>query len=147
MSNVTLEVVFGSLDNFQSEDLIFDITPFHSGYHALLGRTTFTKFNAFLHYAYLKLKMTGPSGVITINGNTKHSLPTKEHTAALAAQYNTGPYRPGCRTPVKDDDSSKQVQTRFPSWEPHALEANRDTRPRHTHLLYAPCALSAQLCA
>ena len=35
--SITLEVVFGSLDNFQSEELIFDIVPFRSGYHALLG--------------------------------------------------------------------------------------------------------------
>ena len=35
--SLTLEVVFGSPDNFRSEDLIFDIVPFRSGYHALLG--------------------------------------------------------------------------------------------------------------
>ena len=35
--SITLEVVFGSPDNFRSEELIFDIVPFHSGYHALLG--------------------------------------------------------------------------------------------------------------
>ena len=34
--SITLEVVFGSPDNFQSEELIFDIIPFRSGYHALL---------------------------------------------------------------------------------------------------------------
>jgi hypothetical protein len=67
---VTLEVVFGSPDKFRSEDLIFDIEPFRSGYHALLGRTAFAKFNAVPHYEYLKLKMPSPSGVITINGNT-----------------------------------------------------------------------------
>ena len=50
---VTLEVVSGSPDNFQSEELIFDIVPFRSGYHALLGRTAFAKFNAVPHYAYL----------------------------------------------------------------------------------------------
>jgi hypothetical protein len=55
--SVTLEVVFGSLDNFRSEDLIFDIVPFCSGYHALLGRTSFARFNTIPHYAYLKLKM------------------------------------------------------------------------------------------
>ena len=59
-SSVTLEVVFGSPDNFLSEELIFDIVPFHSGYQALLGRTAFAKFNAVPHYAYLKLKMPGP---------------------------------------------------------------------------------------
>ena len=60
--SVTLEVVFGSPDNFRSEELIFDIVPFHNGYHALLGRTAFAKFSAVPHYAYLKLKMPGPRG-------------------------------------------------------------------------------------
>ena len=68
--SITLEVVFGSPDNFQSEELIFDIVPFHSAYHALLGQTAFARFNAVPHYAYLKLKMPGPRGVITVNGNT-----------------------------------------------------------------------------
>ena len=35
--SITLEVVFGSRDNFRSEELMFDIVPFRSGYHALLG--------------------------------------------------------------------------------------------------------------
>ena len=43
--SVTLEVAFGSPDNFRSEELIFDIVPFRRGYHALLGRTMVAKFN------------------------------------------------------------------------------------------------------
>ena len=35
--SITLEVVFESSDNFQSEELVFDIVPFRGGYHALLG--------------------------------------------------------------------------------------------------------------
>ena len=54
--SITLDVVFRSPDNFRSEELIFDIVPFHSGYRALLGRTAFARFNAVPHYAYLKLK-------------------------------------------------------------------------------------------
>src|SRR3989337_456748 len=84
--SITLEVVFGSPDNFRSEDLIFDIVPFRSGYHALLGRTAFARFNAVPHYAYLKLKMPGPRGVIIVNGNMERSLRTEEHTAALAVK-------------------------------------------------------------
>ena len=72
--SVTLEVVFGSPDNFRREELISDIVPFRSGYHALHGRTAFAKFNAVPHYAYLKLKMPGPRGVIMVNGNTERSL-------------------------------------------------------------------------
>ena len=82
--SLTLEVVFGSLDNFRSEELIFDIAPFRSGYHALLGRMAFAHFNAVLHYAYLKLKMPGPHGVIIMSGNTHRSLRTEEHVAALS---------------------------------------------------------------
>jgi hypothetical protein len=86
LGTVTLEVVFGSPENFRSEDLIYDIVPFRSGYHALLGHTVFAKFNAVPQYAYLKLKMPGPKGVITGNGNTERSLRMEEHTAALAAK-------------------------------------------------------------
>ena len=71
--SITLEVVFGSPNNFRSEELIFDIVPFRGGYHALLGRTAFARFNAMPHYAHLKLKMPGPCGVITVNRNTELS--------------------------------------------------------------------------
>ena len=90
MGSLTLEVVFGSPDNFRSEELIFDIAPFRSGYHALLGRTTFARFNAIRHYAYLKLKMLGPHGVITISGNKERSLRAEEYVAALAAEPLNG---------------------------------------------------------
>ena len=84
--SIILEVVFSSPNNFRSEGLTFDIVPFRSSYHALLGRTAFARFNAVPHYAYLKLKMPGPCGVITINGNTERSLHTEEHTTATAAE-------------------------------------------------------------
>ena len=87
--SITLEVVSGSPDNFRSEELIFDIVPFHNGYHALLGRTAFARFNVVPHYDYLKLKMPGPRGVITVNGNTERSLPREEHIAALAAEVQS----------------------------------------------------------
>ena len=90
MGSITLEVVFGSPDNLRSKELIFDIVPFRSGYHALLGRTAFARFNAVPYYAYLKLKMLGPRGVITVNGNTKRSLHAEEHTAALAVEVQSG---------------------------------------------------------
>ena len=84
--SITLEVVSGSPDNFRSKELMFDIVPFRSGYHALLGRTAFARFNALPHYAYLKLKMPGPRGVIAVNRNMDRSLRIEEHTAALAVE-------------------------------------------------------------
>ena len=61
--------------------------------HALLGRIAFARFNAVPHYAYLKLKMPGPRGVITVNGNTEHSLRMEEHTAALAVEAQSSLFR------------------------------------------------------
>jgi hypothetical protein len=108
---VTLEVVFGSPENFRSEDLIFDIAPFRSGYHALLGRTAFVKFNVVQHYAYLKLKMPGPRGVITVNGNTERSLRTEEHTAALAAKVQAAEEAAKSRATSRKVDTGKRVWT------------------------------------
>ena len=83
--SVVLEVTFGSPGNSRSEELLFTIAPFQSGYHTLLGRAAFARFNAMPHYAYLTLKMPGPHGVKTINGNTERSSRTEEHAMALAA--------------------------------------------------------------
>jgi hypothetical protein len=38
-----------------------------SPYHALLGRPTLAKFMVVPHYAYLKMKLPGPRGVITVS--------------------------------------------------------------------------------
>ena len=108
--SVTLEVVFGSPDNFRSEELIFIIVPFHSGYHALLGQTAFARFNAVPHYAYLKLKMPGPRGVITVNGNTERSLRTEELTAALAAEVQSSLLRQTSSSAIKPPNTVKWVR-------------------------------------
>ena len=85
--SITLEVVFGSPNNFPSEDLIFDIVPFRSGYHALLGRTAFARFHALPHYASVKLKMPGPRGVTRIDRNIERSLCAEERAAALTVEH------------------------------------------------------------
>ena len=116
-------MVFGSPDNFQSEELIFDIVPFRSGYHALLGRTAFAKFNAVPHYAYLKLKMPGPRGVITVNGNTERSLQTEEHTAAIAAEVQSSLSRQFSSPAIKRPDTVKRARCN--------LQQDRPARPEH----------------
>ena len=34
---IILDVVFGTLENYRSEEITFQLAPFNSGYHALLG--------------------------------------------------------------------------------------------------------------
>ena len=69
--SLVLEVTFGSPENFIRENLLFNIAPFSRDYHALLGRLAFACFNAIPNYAYLKLKMLGPRGIITVSKNTE----------------------------------------------------------------------------
>ena len=108
---MTLEVVFGSPDNFRSEELIFDIVLFRSGYHALPERTAYARFNAVPHYAYLKLKIPGPRGVITVNGNTERSLRIEEHTAALVAEAQSRLLRKSTSSTIKDPDTFKHARS------------------------------------
>ena len=83
---ITLDVVFGSPDNYRSEEVTFQVAPFSSGYHALLGREAFTIFQAIPHYGYMKLKMPGPNGVITITSDPDIALRAENKTASLALE-------------------------------------------------------------
>ena len=85
--SLSLQVTFGSPDNFRREHLTFHIAPFQSGYQALLGREAFARFNAIPHYTSVTLKMPGPRGIITVHGDIKRSLRGEESEAALAAEH------------------------------------------------------------
>jgi hypothetical protein len=51
------------------------VVDISSPYHTLLGHPALAKFMAVPHYAYLKMKLPGPRGVITVSGSFKKSLP------------------------------------------------------------------------
>lgn len=89
LGQISLEVIFGSEDNFRAETLCFEVVPFKGGYHALLGCPAFVKFMAIPFYTYMKLKMLGPHGVITVSGDPKNALEAKvanlEHIEAELA--------------------------------------------------------------
>src|SRR3954469_17740160 len=53
----------------QDKTLEFEVLDCQSQYHAILGRPAFVQFMAVPHYAYLKLKMPGSTGILTINGS------------------------------------------------------------------------------
>ena len=69
LGKISLEVIFGKESNFRKETLDFEVVDWRSQYHAILGRPAFARFMVVPHYAYLKLKMPGPRGVITISGS------------------------------------------------------------------------------
>src|SRR3954470_22412564 len=81
---ITLDVLFGTPENYRSKEITFQVAPFNSGYHALLGRDAFTRFQAIPHYGYMKLKMPGPNSIITLSIDPDIALRVENKTASLA---------------------------------------------------------------
>jgi hypothetical protein len=84
MGRVQLEVLFGKKGNSCREPIWFEVVDISSPYHALLGRPALAKFMAVPHYAYLKMKLPGPRGVITVTGSFKKSLACAKESSQLA---------------------------------------------------------------
>jgi hypothetical protein len=84
MGRIELEVLFGKKDNHRREPIWFEVVDLNSPYHALLGRPALAKFMAVPHYAYLKMKLPGPRGVITVTGCYKKSIECARAISKLA---------------------------------------------------------------
>jgi hypothetical protein len=87
LGQLDLPVYFGTPSNFRKETLTFEVVGFQGTYHAVLGRPCYAKFMAFPNYTYLKLKMPGPNGVITVGSTYRHAyecdVECVEYTEAL----------------------------------------------------------------
>jgi hypothetical protein len=84
MGRVQLEVLFGKKGNSRHEPIWFEVVDISSPYHALLDRPALAKFMAVPHYAYLKMKLPGPTGVITVSGSFKKLLACAKESSRLA---------------------------------------------------------------
>jgi hypothetical protein len=84
MGRVQLEVMLGEKENFCCEPICFKVVDLSSPYHALLGRPALAEFMAMPHNAYLKMKLPGPRGVITIMGCYKKSMECAKASLKLA---------------------------------------------------------------
>jgi hypothetical protein len=88
LRQLDLPVCFGTPSNFRKETLTFEVVGFRGTYHAVLGRPCYAKFMAVPNYTYLKLKMSGPNGVITVGSTYRHAyecdVECVEYAEALA---------------------------------------------------------------
>jgi hypothetical protein len=71
--HITLPMTLGTLKNFYTEHLQFELPDFETAYNAFLGRPTLSKFMKIPHYAYLVLKMPGLHGVISVRRDIKRA--------------------------------------------------------------------------
>ena len=74
LGQIDLPVMFGDRANFRSEVLTFKVVDFPGSYHDILGRPCYAKFMVVPNYTYLKLKMPGPNGVITVGNAFSHAF-------------------------------------------------------------------------
>jgi hypothetical protein len=88
LGQLDLPVCFGTPSNFRKETLTFKVVGFRGTYHVVLGRPCYAKFMAVPNYTYLRLKMPGPNGVITIGPTYQHAyecdVECVEYAEALA---------------------------------------------------------------
>ena len=82
--------MFGDRANFRSEVLTFEVVDFLGSYHAILERPCYAKFMAIPNYTYLKLKMPGPNGIITVGSTFSHAYTCdREHYELTTAVINS----------------------------------------------------------
>jgi hypothetical protein len=88
LEQIDLPIWFGTPDNFCKETLTFEVVRLRGAYHAILGQPCYTKFMAVPNYTYLKMKMPGPKGVITVGSSIEHAFECDvecvEHPEGLA---------------------------------------------------------------
>jgi hypothetical protein len=73
LGQIDLPITFGEERNFRKETLTFEVIGIPVTYYTILGRPTYAKFMAVPNYTYLKLKMPGPKGVITMSTKLQHA--------------------------------------------------------------------------
>jgi hypothetical protein len=84
MGRIRLDVIFGTEENFRREPIWFEVADLSSPYHALLGLPAFAKFMINAQQTYLKMKIPGPNGVITVTGDFRKSLECTSAGSSLA---------------------------------------------------------------
>ncbi|XP_020160340.1 uncharacterized protein [Aegilops tauschii subsp. strangulata] len=129
LCQITLDVVFGDSKNYCKEKLTFEVVDFHSAYHAILGRPAYARFMARPCYLYLKLKMSGPRGMITVTENRQRAeeclqkgskIADEQMAAAEMEEYN------------KNADPSDLLRAMKPASE-SAFQSIDETKPVHIH--------------
>ena len=85
LGEISLAVTFGEEDNYRTEEISFEVVPFDSAYHAIFGRPVFARFLARPCYLFSKMKLPGPNGIITVEGDFKMAKEC-ELTDALCAE-------------------------------------------------------------
>jgi hypothetical protein len=115
-------VTFRDVSNYRIEMLAFELVDFSRPYHVILGWPCYVKFMAIPSYAYLKLKIPGPTGITTLEAKTQRTLDCEQDSIELVAMAELrelslrlptaplGPVMPPMSGIFKMDKDAKDVQ-------------------------------------
>jgi len=115
--------MFGNQANFLLEVLTFEVVDFVGYFHTILGWPRYAKFMAIPNYTYLKLKMPGPNGVITVGSTFLHAFTcNREHSELATIVINSSklPWLGELSTPAVPDYNKPTSLTTF-----HPLEETK----------------------
>jgi hypothetical protein len=77
--------MFGTEENFRTENVQFDVVEVNLPFNAIIGRPALYRFMVVAHYGYLVLKMPSPTGILTMHGDWTIAVAAVEKLHALAA--------------------------------------------------------------
>src|SRR3954471_7040256 len=66
IGKIWVDVLFGNRENCRTKAIEFEVVDLVGSYHALLSRPAMEKFVSTPHIPYLKMKLPGSCGVITV---------------------------------------------------------------------------------
>jgi hypothetical protein len=89
LRQINLSVTFRGARNYRTEMLTFEVVNLLGPYHVILGQPCYVKFMAIHSYAYLKLKIPGPTGIITVEAKAHRALDCEQASIELATAVVT----------------------------------------------------------
>jgi hypothetical protein len=85
LGQIMLLVTFRTPDNYRTKFIKFEVADFKSSCHTIFGRPALAKFLAVPYYLYLLLKMPGPNGVLSCQGDLKRSYDCDAQAIRIAS--------------------------------------------------------------
>jgi hypothetical protein len=120
LGHIYMSVSFGTLENYRTEFLRFEVARFDCGYNAIIERPGLAKFMAIPHYPYMILKMSGPQRIITVRADFQgvvecfrgaiRTTLTVGPLAALPAQANTRPEEEDLTIPTNEAQDMTSIR-------------------------------------
>jgi hypothetical protein len=121
LGHIYMPITIGTLENYKTEFLRFEVAHFDCGYNAIIGRPRLAKFMAIPYYSNMILKMLGPQGIITMRANFQGAMEC--FRGAIQAALTAGPPT----TSSTQADTKPEEDLAIPTNEAQAVTSIRPT--------------------